>query len=109
MEQYLNDNDVPDNDDDYEDEDENFIPLEDITYSLTNRGGTQMIINEREIFRQSKCSRNRDGLYYVSWNCKDNTCPGRLNSHRQNVDEGDINVNITKGNNFNVFFIRFQV
>ena len=44
---YLNDEDVPDDDDDgYDEEDENIIRLDDIAYSLTFRGGTQMIIND---------------------------------------------------------------
>jgi hypothetical protein len=47
MADYLNDEDIPDDDDDgYDDEDENIIPLDDIAYSLTIRGGTQMINND---------------------------------------------------------------
>jgi hypothetical protein len=105
MADYLNDLDVSDDDDDgYDEEDENIIPLDDIAYSLTTRGGTQMIINEREIFIQNKVAkkRNADGMFNVSWNCKDYNCTGRLNSHKQNGDDVDINVRRTEGNNYDV-------
>jgi hypothetical protein len=107
MAQYLNDNDVPHDDNDFEDEDENLIPSEDIIYSLTSHGGNQMIINEREIFRQTKCSRKRnsDGVFGISWKCKDNDCTGRISSQRHNVTDFDINARLTEGTIYVIFLV----
>ena len=87
-----------------DEEDQNLVPVEDISCTSTSHGNEQLVIGGISISRINKKSnkRNSEGLINVSWQCKDGSCPGRISSQRVwvNCDQPeDFNVSLTAGDN----------